>query len=372
MNEETDEFLAHYGIKGMQWGKRKAADSSGGRSKAEVKSEKRETKAQKFDAKAEGLNTRIKKLDAEIEALPPNFRSGYDRAILKDMRTELTKSRDVAVKDAQAVRNGKMTSTQKKVVIGASIVAGLAATYVIQDQIQSGNATRLITKGKERFSGEKFEFKKNDYLANKNFDADDIHSVVVKKINPDYGAIGTKMNCRRATFSYEMRRRGYDVKATKTTNANGQNVIGLYNATNPGKKITSTSNYNVIKNLTNESKKKYGDPKTFTDLSANFAAGGKSKIPGGTPNAIFHYLAKQPDGSRGELGVMWQMGGGHSMAYEIIKGKPVIFDGQTGKKFEAAEEFLKAMPHVKSSGFTRLDNIDLNVDYLMRWMTNAN
>jgi hypothetical protein len=106
------------------------------------------------------------------------------------------------------------------------------------------------------------------------------------------------------------------------------------------------------------------------DLASGFAAGGKNKIPGG-PKSIFDTLAKEPNGSRGELGVMWNMGGGHSMAYEIVKGKPVIFDGQTGKIFDAAEKFMDGMPSIKNAGFTRLDNVDLNVDYLMRWMTNA-
>jgi hypothetical protein len=375
---DVDDFLAHYGIPGMKWGKRKAEDSSGGSrsSKAEEKTAKRETKAQKFDEKASGLNTKIKKLDDEIAALPNSGKGAYDRSILNEVRNDLSKTRDTALKDAQAVRDGKMTSTQKKVVIGASIVAGLAATYVIQDQIQSGNATRMIAKGKEKITGEKFAFKKNDYLANKDFDVNDIHSQVVKKINPDYGAIGTKMNCRRATFSYEMRRRGYDVKATRTTNANGQNVIGLHNATTPGSKM-STNNFNVVSKLTkqNMAKQKGSNVDTpLADLAANFGAGGKNKIPPhgkGYADGIFESLSKQPNGSRGELGVMWNMGGGHSMAYEIVKGKPVIFDGQTGKKFEAAEEFFKSMPSVKQAGFTRLDNVDLNVDYLMRWMTNA-
>jgi hypothetical protein len=289
------------------------------------------------------------------------------------MRTELVKSRDSAVKDAQAVRDGKLTSTQKKVVIGASIVAAVAATYVVQDQIQSGNATRLIAKGKERITGEAFAFKKKPSLSNPDFDVDDIHMNVVKHINPDFGAMGSKMNCRRATFSYEMRRRGYDVQATKTTNANGQNVLGLMNATSPGAKIKNTSMFNVMKTMGKEAAGS-GDGKSTpaSDLAKNFAAGGKNKIPlaMGT-RSIFESLAKQPDGSRGELGVMWEMGGGHSMAYEVVKGKPVIFDGQTGKRFEDYEALSKALPSVKSAGFTRLDNIELNHDYLMRWMTNA-
>ena len=36
------------------------------------------------------------------------------------------------------------------------------------------------------------------------------------------------------------------------------------------------------------------------------------------------------------------MGGGHSVAYEIVRGKPVIFDTQSGKKFKTAADWNKA------------------------------
>lgn len=376
MSEQVDDFLAHYGVRGMQWGKHKSEGSGSDRKAArqEEKVVKRETKAQNFESKASKYDTKVKELDAQIKALPPGVRSRMDRNTLQDFRNEYAKERDRATKDASAVREGKLTSTQKRVIIGASVVAALAATYVVQDQIQSGNANRLIAKGKERITGETFAFKKKDSLSNPNFDVDDIHMNVVKHINPDYGGIGTKMNCRRATFSYEMRRRGYDVQATKTTNANGQNVLGLLNATSPGKKIQNTSMFNVISSMQREAPYKYSTKKEtpVSDLMENFAAGGRHQIPMAfNSGAIYDKLSQQPNGSRGELGVMWQMGGGHSMAYEIVKGKPVVFDAQNGKHFADPEAFFKAMPSVASAGFTRLDNIDLNHDYLMRWMTNA-
>lgn len=379
MTGQVDDFLAHYGVRGMKWGKRNDKDSgsrdaaSQGPTRGERREAKRENKAKTFDNRAGKLNVTIKDLDKEIRALPPGVRTTYKRSILNNMREEHVVERDRLVKDAKSVREGRMTSTQKRVVIGASIVAAVVATYVVQDNIQSGNATRLIAKGKERISGEAFAFKKKSSLSNPDFDVDDIHRNVVKHINPDFGATGTKMNCRRATFAYEMRRRGYDVKATKTTNANGQNVIGLMNATSPGKKIMNTSKTSVITSITKEASiKNYGKSTPVADLMENFAAGGKNKIPLAMGNrSIFESLSKQPDGSRGELGVMWQIGGGHSMAYEVVKGKPIIFDGQTGKRFESFDTFTKTMPSVKAAGFTRLDNIELNHDYLMRWMTNA-
>jgi hypothetical protein len=354
MTVEVDDFLAHYGVKGMRWGHRKTEDQV-----AEI----RGVKAQKFVNKAAAFQTRINDLQKS---------GGYSSYGTQAQIHELTTKRDQALSDAEAKRQGKMTSTQRKVAIGASITAGLVAAYLIQDNIQSGEFNRLVAKGKEHFSGEEFKFKKDEKLADRNMSVDEIHEKVVKHVNPDYGKIGTKMNCRRATFSYEMRRRGYDVQATKTTNGNGQNAMGLLNATTPEQKFKSTHRISVMNTAAKEIfGKEKGAPTPMMDLIENFAPGGKVPIRGGGSQNIFNKLSKEPEGSRGELGVVWEMGGGHSMAYEIIKGKPVVFDAQSGKKFEDPDSFYKSMGGTKSAGYTRLDNVELNHDYLMRWMKDA-
>lgn len=58
------------------------------------------------------------------------------------------------------------------------------------------------------------------------------------------------------------------------------------------------------------------------------------------------------------------------MAYEIFDGKPVIFDAQTGKAFDSVKAMSDSMD-IGGAGFTRLDNLDLNTDYLRRWVRNA-
>lgn len=60
------------------------------------------------------------------------------------------------------------------------------------------------------------------------------------------------------------------------------------------------------------------------------------------------------------------------MAWEIINNKPVIFDCQTGKMYKNAFDLDSAVgKYIKKAGFTRLDNIDLNEDFLLRWLRNA-
>lgn len=87
--------------------------------------------------------------------------------------------------------------------------------------------------------------------------------------------------------------------------------------------------------------------------------------------SIFDSIAKEPNGARGELGVGWSFGGGHSMAWEIVNGRPVIFDAQAGLKFDSPDSFAKIAGRVGKAGYTRLDNLQLNDEYLKRWVNNV-
>lgn len=179
------------------------------------------------------------------------------------------------------------------------------------------------------------------------------------------GAIGTKNNCRRCTFAYEMSRRGYDVKATKSVSGTGQNTIGLNSAIS---KETGYSGYfrDVFKKGT------YADKIVTTTINQM----GLKDIPlssNSKDNAknIFKSLSEYPNGARGEIMMRWNVGGGHSMAFEIVKGKPIIFDCQSKVKYSSFEDFSQMGEYILNASSTRLDDIDLNEDFLMRWLKNA-
>ncbi len=232
--------------------------------------------------------------------------------------------------------------------IGAAYVGVfLASTYITIRDIRRYNND----------SGEKTEkqnattaWKKNPELAKK-MDVDQIQSKVVKQINPEYPKAGTKMNCRRATFTYEMRRRGYDVTATKSHFAIGQDAEGLRTAT-----------------MTN-SKTKYESGWGKTQVATPYII--SQSTPKERSDLIFNSLSKYPEGARGELGVGWNFGGGHSMAFEVIKGKPVIFDTQNGETYRNAASFSKFADITHDAAHTRTDNIPLDEKFLRRWMVNA-
>jgi hypothetical protein len=393
---DTDEFLAHFGVKGMKWGVRKEEALSGDSSvnakqearvqakaaktaAAEMKTAatqvKRNENAKKYEIRADLASTRISELQNAT------YKYKFQQ---KDANKQIKMLEDVkatALKDAEAKRNGKLSSNQKKVVIGAVVVGAIIAAAVINANVESGNAQRLIAKGKAAMHGTSAtDFKKKAEFADKTLSPDDVFSKVVHGINTDYGKRGTVNNCRRATFTYEMRRRGYDVKATRTDAGSGQTVSGLANAigANHGKKFFSGSASGTMAEMTKEQMAKgkhRANP--LTTLSKGLGGGAANGIPGinlskgGTavaPSQILDRLAKEPNGSRGELGVAWMGGGAHSLAYEIFNGKPVVFDTQSGQKYHDLDSFAKGVGVVKQAGFTRLDNVDLNKDFLLRWM----
>ncbi len=329
---DEDVYLEHFGIKGMRWGVI-----------TDYKTNRR-NKAKENDDRAEGYQKQIDVLKTK----PTRF--GTKRST-KNKIKDLEEDRDKEFAISKALREGKWTSNQKKAALGVSVAAtilAVAGTYVAKD---SGEFNRIALKGKDFLAGKDQHAWKKDLKLSSDMNMPDLQALVVEKINPDYGERGTMMNCRRATFAYEMRRRGNDVKATKSTLGAGQQAGGLRKALTKDKKARLTGLFKDVNHLGKET------------INLNK---GES-----VDTSIFNALMKQPKGARGELTVDWQMGGGHSLAWEMIKGKPVIVDGQSGQIYENAKDFTKIASAVQEARFTRLDNIELNNNYLMRWLKDA-
>lgn len=354
-----DVYLEHYGVLGMQWGVRKDRE--------QLRRERRAKNAQKYLNKADLLQTRINSLGT-----PEGYSIRAQNKRIKIM--ELEDKRDQAVRDAEAKSKGKLSENQRKLVTGAVVVGGILAAYGAYTMVQSGEATRLITKGKDFFKGKDDPGWKFDRSLADKKDVDTLVKDVVDKVNPDYGMPGTKMNCRRATFAYEMRRRGYDVTATKTSDGRGQTPVGVYNALSKEKDIVPSTPGAMIRKVVSENvQKKKGkiDTTPFQDtlIKVKDSPWGDVHVE---PNGIFKQLAKYPDGSRGELGMRWLPGGGHSMAWEVVDGKPVIFDTQNGQVYKSGSSAFKTLQrNMSEAGITRLDNKALNTNFLMRWVKNA-
>lgn len=228
-------------------------------------------------------------------------------------------------------------------------IIGLGATYAAiglaiygKYVVDSGKITQIKNKD--------VPWKVDPSLAKK-MSVDDLHKKVVAPINPGYGARGTKMNCRRCTFAYEMRRRGLDVKATPSDIAAGQTIKGV-------RKATKTPDKTLFGSVWGE--KYISSPRDFESFSGQQ----KSKL-------VFDALGKNPNGARGELGAAWTMGGGHSLAWEIVRGKPIVFDTQSGVVYKDPKSFTKFASTVSIAAYTRLDNKPLDDYFLKKWAVNT-
>lgn len=367
---EVDDFLAHYGVLGMHWGQRKAEEPVSAETQA-----RRDSRAKKFKTRATSASTKINKLKTANETA-----NGLTRAINTNKIKKLSKERDYNLKNAKLKTEGKLSDKQKKLLIAGSVAAGIILAAAAAKSIDSGDLRRAAIKGKEFLTKNKMEWKRDEFLARKDFGIDDIQAAVVKKINPDFGKFGANNNCRRATFAYELRRRGYDVAATKTAFGTGQASTGLFNATRPGEKYVSRNLLGIYGRAAKEGGLgKTPTPGTFGSFAAKGMMG-YNKIPFSKANSIhentegiFNALNRMPNGARGELSVMWEgMPAGHSIAWEVVKNKVYLIDSQMNKVIKDANQFLDVYPMFPgSASYTRLDNANLNLDYLMRWVKDA-
>jgi hypothetical protein len=396
-----EEVLIHFGKKGMKWGVRNEERDAGGRitpQKAPAVSERRQQRVDKFMKRSEGMNTKISELKVKNEALENAQTLG--QRITKTANQQhirgLERQQQQAVRDAEAAQQGKLTRKQKQVIAGAvgvSAIAGVVGVGLVLRGQQSGALNSTMLRGSAFIRGEKVPFNVNKELS-KRMSASELLNTVAKPVNPNYRSAGGKMNCRRSTFAYELRRRGFDVHATTSSIGWGQSESGFINAvTTEGKDFFRQTSLSETVMKTGATQKAVGDKrlnpikKIVLDDLLN-----KSEVPSteqmlenlrrgknvigdvGTISSskqVLQELAKQPNGARGEV-VFRFPGFGHSMAYEVVDGVPHIFDSQKGTLYNEATKMVES----KWDGFhgaeiTRLDNVDLDLNFLSRWATNT-
>ena len=180
---------------------------------------------------------------------------------------------------------------------------------------------------------------------------------------------GKYENCSFCTATADMRRRGYDVvaggsreghlngrfeywyKNAVTYDINGEDVRQTYDD------IKSTNEYYETRNETSYQKYKLGLEKSYLNdevWTQRQAAGRAISV-----------MLNMGDGASGDFSIDGDTSG-HSMAFEVKGNKAYIFDFQSGKKFDAEEEFFKENGYFTDWDFntaemTRLDNAEPNI-----------
>ena len=316
-----DDYLAHYGVLGMKWGVRKDSRPQGyqGPSKASVVAQK-------------VIDNPLVKIPLSMVVPRTNASSlvrSFVASTLLQAGTANKSITEAATDVAEAMKS------DKKLLLGMAISSVDSGSYRVPGVL----AKNALDGG----------WKKDPSLAKKDMPVSALKDKVIKPVNPDFPGLGTTNNCLRATYTYEMRRRGFDVTATKTIFATGQTKIGQKTMSK------SLSKHERI----------YSDPDA-SKIKRIFLPGKADST------AAFKRLAKEPDRSRGEFTMTWgSMMGGHSIAYEIVNKKPVFIDAQSGKTYQTPSELDTMLKFAKTISFNRLDNKDINAITIPAWVKDS-
>ena len=322
-NYNNAEYLQHYGILGMRWGIRRFQDKSG-----------RLTAAGKKRYDDDPSN------DAPEKASSKTSKEVGDSFIEKKLGIKLSDRQKTAIK------------------VGAGIAAAALVAYggyrlynsdvgkPIRDYVnglfkQSDDVAYRVAEKEDRTvfqtTGKLTEHAKKD-LSTREYDSKLRFFKKAREYTPDEDlkAINEGMfqmtkggsnNCGLCTTAYELRRRGYDVRA---------------NFAEQGRSVKTLSEF--FKNA---------------DIQDDAALANRTQSE--WMAAIERRLLRQGDGARGNFGGQYAMGGGHSIIYEVSKGKVIFRDGQTGETYRSVREAIGNFVPGKSNYF-RMDNLEINSD----------
>lgn len=178
-------------------------------------------------------------------------------------------------------------------------------------------------------------------------------------------------NCAYCTTAYELRRRGYDVKAAEA-------LVGVDLISHPDLMFKGAK-ANLLVDITNYKKDKEGnfildkEGNKELSLSEKLFSTGISKQQF---KDIEKELVKQGEGARGNIFGLFAGSAyaGHSMAYEIVNGKLCIIDAQVGTVHDGSSIFKD--PYQDLKGFrelyyTRTDNLKVNEKLIDNFVVDA-
>lgn len=232
----------------------------------------------------------------------------------------------------------------------------------------SGRASNTIDNSANKLS---FNRKTEQYESTiKEIEAD------AKKVNGGLSAVlfaqNRDNNCAYCTAAYELRRRGFDVKAAEA-------IVGVDLISHPDLMFKGAK-ANLLVDNTDYKKDKEGNfildkngEKQLTLSARIFEKGGITKQQF---NDIEKELVKQGEGARGNIFGMFvgSAFAGHSIAYEIVNGKLCIIDAQIGSVHDGSSIMKSAyqdLQNFREVYYTRTDNLEINDKLISNFVTDS-
>lgn len=333
--------LYHHGILGMKWGRKNGPPYPLG-AQDHSASEKKAGWRKSLDKSDSGSQNKGKKSNNS------------------DKQKKATKSDS----DSQNEKKHGLSDGQKKAIkIGATVALTALAAWGTYQLYQSGKLDPYIDAGKnkiEELLGKKSgssEFGQQPVedlidrtsaqsnTATGGFKMKNTSSSIaqdLKAVNPNYfEGREWQYNCGNSSIAYEMRRRGFDVKALGNNNGMRTEQIMQY--------FTNQNSDSIVK--------------VEGDLKGRSA----SAVRGEVKSTL---LKTYPKGSRGMVQYMHSRGG-HFFNWEITENGKVLFtDAQSGEtRATVFNAFDKSSQ--KDIKCMRLDNLGLNMDHLKEVVGNV-
>lgn len=297
--------LYHHGIKGQKWGVRRFQNYDGTRTKA-------------------GKEKSKKKLTPEEE-----YKQKWNHG--DSLGANLAAATAMAVGGAAATVLGSTTVGPVLALAMGKEIPGMAVAL--------GKGIAADHRMKKLKTDDKLGLKLKDPSKEWTVEQD------LKATNPEYNKFskldrGATHNCMLSSMTFDLRRRGYDVRANRAiTGWQTEDVQHWY----PGFKAKETNFYSKMPKTREEYLElRKSEPKTKKDLDEY------------TDKCIAN-LSKEKKGARGLVLVTWSGGvSGHAMAYEVHDDGPHLYDPQVGKEYK---DIRKIARNTTSFEIGRLDNL---------------